>query len=95
MASELRMWPPIWNAVSGRVAMMTSLFGLRMPFLSTGAASRSDALRLASQDKNMHQKETSRNWTIVRVTGLGRAVRMALEEVLERMEVVYQKPQRT
>jgi hypothetical protein len=29
----------------------------------------------------------------VRVTGFGRAVRMALEEVLERMEVMYQRPQ--
>lgn len=93
MASEFRMCPPIWNAVSGSVAMMMSLLGFRIPFLSTGMSSRTVALRLASHEKKIHQNETSKNWTMVRVTGLGRAVRMALDEVLVMMEVKYHTPQ--
>lgn len=93
MASELRIWPPIWNAVRGRVAMMMSLLGRRIPFFKTGKAFLTAALRFASHERKTHQKETSKNCMTVKVTGLGRAVRMALEEVLVRIEVPYQNPQ--
>lgn len=43
----------------------------------------------------MHSPETKRNCTRVRVTGIGSAVKMALEDVFERMEVPYQTPQRS
>lgn len=94
MASEFRIWPPIWKAVRGRVATMMSLLGLRIPFLRTGTLFLSQGLCLASHARKMHQKETSRNWMMVKVTGLGRDVKMAFEEVLVMMEVAYQKPQR-
>lgn len=89
------MCPPIWKAVSGRVAMMICLSGLRMPFFNTGKASRTATLRLASQERKMHQKDTSMNWTTVKVIGFGRAVRMAFDEVFVRIEEAYQKLQRT
>jgi hypothetical protein len=85
------MCPPIWKAVRGRVAMMMSLLGRRMPFLSTGRAFRTAELLFASAEKKTHQMETRRNCTTVRVTGFGRAVNMALEEVFVRMDVPYQK----
>lgn len=91
IASEFRMWPPIWKAVKGRVAMMMSLLGLRMPPFRTGKALRTVALRLASHERKTHQKETNINWMTVRVTGLGSAVKMAFEEVFVRMDVAYQK----
>lgn len=40
----------------------------------------------------MHHPDTNANCMTVRVTGFGRAVRMALEEVLEKMEVMYHMP---
>lgn len=64
-----------------------------MPFFSTGRAFRTAVLRLASHDRNTHQKDTRRNWIIVSVTGFGKAVKMALEEVFVRIEVPYQKAQ--
>lgn len=91
MASELRMWPPIWKAVSGKVAMMMSLLGLRMPFFSTGKASRTDLLCLASQAKNRHHPVTRKNWMMVRVTGRFKVVRIDFDEVLVMIEVAYQK----
>lgn len=95
IASEFRMWPPIWKAVSGSVAMTISRFGRRMPFFRTGSRSRTVELCLASQERNMHQKETRRNCTMVRVTGRGRAVKMAFEDVFVRIEVPYQSPHRS
>lgn len=94
MASELRIWPPIWKAVRGNVAMMISLFGFLMPFFRTGRAFLTEALRFASQARKTHQKDTRANCMMVRVTGIGREVKMALEEVLVMMEVMYQKAQR-
>lgn len=74
--------------------MMISRLGRRMPFLRTGKDSLTKALRLASHAKKMHQKDTSMNWMMVKVTGLGRAVKMALDDVLVMIEVMYQKPHR-
>lgn len=91
IASEFNMCPPIWNAVKGNVARMISLFGRRIPFFKTGKVFRMKALRLASHDRKRHQKDTRRNCMMVRVTGFGKAVKIALEDVLVRMEVAYQK----
>lgn len=71
-----------------------SLLGRRMPFFNTGIASRKVVLCLASQDRKTHQKETSRNWITVKVTGFGNAVRIAFEEVFVRIDVAYQTPHR-
>jgi len=48
----------------------------------------------AAQDSNRHHEHTNMNWIRVKVTGLGKAVRMALEEVLDMIEVVYQMAHR-
>ena len=92
MASEFKICPPIWKAVKGKVAMMMSLFGLLMPFLRTGTALRTVAFRFASQERKMHQSETRKNCMTVRVIGWGRAVRMALEDVLVRIDAENQAP---
>ena len=47
----------------------------------------------AKYAKNMHQEETKANWISVRVTGLGKALRMDLEEVFVNAEVKYQMRQ--
>lgn len=73
---------------------MISLLGLLIPFLRTGRALRTDALRFASHAKKTHQKDTRANWMMVKVTGMGREVKMALDEVLVMMDVMYQKAQR-
>jgi len=94
IASEFKMCPPIWKAVRGRVAVINSRFGLRMPCLRTGAASRRVELCLAIQLEKTQRRETSRYWTMVKVTGFGNAVRMAFEDVLVNRDVAYQTPQR-
>jgi len=48
----------------------------------------------AAQDSNRHHEHTNMNWIKVKVTGLGRAVKMALDDVLDMMEVVYQMAHR-
>ena len=72
---------------------MISLLGLRMPFLRKGAISRTVRLCLATQDKNIHQNETSMNCTMVKVTGFFNAVKMALDDAFVMIEVVYHTPQ--
>ena len=94
MASELRIWPPIWKAVRGRVVMMSSREGLRIPWRSTGIELRRGGWMRAAQDSNRHHEHTNMNWIRVKVTGLGKAVRMAFDEVLDMIEVVYQMAQR-
>lgn len=72
---------------------MISLFGRLIPFFNTGKVLRMEELYRASRAAKMHQEDTNRNCTTVSVTGLGKAVRMALDEVLERIEVANQTPQ--
>lgn len=43
----------------------------------------------------IHQDETHANWITVRVTGCGKALRMVLDEVLVRAELIYQTRQST
>lgn len=95
MASALRICPPIWKAVRGNVAMMMSQEGFRSPLRRTGTCARILRLCLASQERKMHQKDTRKNCITVRVTGFGRAVRMALEDVFVRMDAEYQTTHRS
>jgi hypothetical protein len=48
-----------------------------------------------SEARTKHHDETEANWTIVKVAGFGNALRIDLEEVLVRAEVMYQTMQRT
>ena len=63
-----------------------SLLGFLTPFLSTGTAFLTVGLRFAIQERKMHQKETKKNCMTVSVTGLGSAVKIALEDAFVRME---------
>lgn len=51
--------------------------------------------RRARNAKHRHHPETKANWIIVRVIGLGKALRMVFEEVLVRAELKYQIRQST
>ena len=51
--------------------------------------------RRARNAKHRHHPETNANWIIVRVIGLGKALRMVFEEVLVRAELKYQIRQST
>jgi len=93
MASELRMWPPIWKSVRGRVTRRISFEGGRIPYFRKGRVDLRRGYRCARKARKMHQVETKRNWMRVRVMGLGKALRMAFEEVLLKMEVMYHIPQ--
>jgi hypothetical protein len=93
VASELRTCPPIWNMASGRVVITRSLVGGRMPYLRNGMVCFMRGYRLASAARKRHHPDTKANCMMVSVTGFGRAVRMAFEDVLEKMDVMYQMPQ--
>lgn len=75
--------------------MINSFDGGRMPFRKTGIAFRTAGNRFASHAEKTHQELTKRNCTIVRVTGFGKAVRIAFDDVLDRIDVAYQTPQST
>lgn len=49
----------------------------------------------ATAEQTRQKKETKANWTMVRVAGLSRVMRMDLEEVLVRTDEVYQSIHRT
>src|SRR5690349_11480959 len=82
VALELRRWPPIWKAASGSVVLITSRDGARIGYLRAGMAARSWGKVDASQENNRQYDETKPNWTRVKVAGLSKAVRIALEDVL-------------
>ena len=73
---------------------MISLSGFLIANFKTGRALRTEALCRASHEPKIHQEQTKRNCTIVRVMGLGKAVRMAFEEVFDRIDMAYQTPHR-
>lgn len=66
-----------------------------MPFRKTGRALRRGGWMRASQLRNRHQPQTNMNCTSVRVTGLEKAIKIALEDVLDKMDVAYQMAQRS
>lgn len=55
----------------------------------------SQGKRRARSAKHRHHPETKANWIMVRVIGLGKALRMVFEEVLVRAELKYQIRQST
>jgi hypothetical protein len=93
VASELRICPPIWNRVSGRVVRIRSFEGGRIPYFRNVSFCFKRGYRRASAARNIHHDETKPNCTRVRVTGFGRAVRIAFEDVFEKIEVMYHIPQ--
>jgi hypothetical protein len=93
VASALRICPPIWKQVRGSVAIISSLDGDRMPYFRKGIVCfRRGNLRAAAASSR-HHPDTNANCTVVRVTGCGSAVRIAFEDMLVKMEVMYQTPQ--
>jgi hypothetical protein len=48
----------------------------------------------ASQERAKHHSETKANWMMVRVTGLGKVLRIWPAEVFASVETPYQTPQR-
>ncbi len=44
---------------------------------------------VVSHEKNIHKEATNANWIKVSVAGLGKALRMAFEEVLVKIEAMY------
>ena len=69
---------------------MISKFGFLIPDLRIGRARRSLKLRLAIHGSATHQEDTKKNCITVRVMGLGKAVKIALDDVFERIDVAYQ-----
>jgi hypothetical protein len=72
--------------------MMSSRVGGRIPYFNTGIVCFNRGYLRARAARNKHQDDTKANWTTVSVMGLGSAVRMALEDVLVEMEVMYHTP---
>jgi len=61
MASELRMCPPIWKAVSGRVVRIRSRVGLRIGYFRAGMAVLTAGKREARKAERMQKEETKAN----------------------------------
>ena len=61
-----------------------------MPYFSAGTATFRGRYIDANQAANMHHDETNANCANERVTGFGRVFRIALEDVFDMIEVVYQ-----
>jgi hypothetical protein len=94
VAVEDRRCPPIWKAARGRVVIITSRVGERMPCLRAGMVVLRAGKRVASQEKKKQNVATKANWIRVSVAGLGKALRIDLEEVLVRALEKYQIMQR-
>lgn len=79
IASEEKMWPPTWNAAIGSVPFRIAFVGVRsLPV-------RLSCRRVPTQ----HSAETKANWTIVRVTGNLKLLRMTLPVLLDTALVAY------
>jgi hypothetical protein len=74
---------------------MSSLDGGRIPYFRKGIVCFMRGNRRANVASSRHQPETKANWTVVSVTGWGSAVRIAFEDMLVKIEVMYQIPQST
>lgn len=73
---------------------MSSLDGERIPYFKKGIVCFMRGYFLAKAARTKHQPDTKANCTVVRVIGRGSAVKMALEDMLVKMEVMYQTPHR-
>lgn len=60
-----------------------------MPYFSAGTAAFKGWYIDANHAANTHHEETNANWTSDRVTGFGRVIRIALDDVFDMIEVVY------
>ena len=94
VAIELRMCPSNWNPASGRAVMITSRDGGNMPLRRAGIACFNPGKRDEQYVRSRHQNDTKANCMMVRVTGLGSAVNIDLEDVLVTADVMYQMIQR-
>ena len=93
VAYELSRWPSSWNTDRGSAVANTSQEGFRSPFFRAGIDLFSEGNIDDSDVRMKHHKDTDANWMMVRVAGLGKALRIDLEEVLVRAEVMYQAMQ--
>ena len=93
VASALNMCPPIWKHVSGSVASMSSLDGGLMPYFRNGIVCFSRGNLRAAAASSKHHPDTKANCTVVSVTGCGSAVRIAFEDMLVKIDVMYHTPQ--
>lgn len=64
-----------------------------MPYFRNGIVCFSRGNRRAAAAITRHHPDTKANCTVVRVTGWGSAVRMVFEDMLVKIEVMYQIPQ--
>ena len=87
-------WPPIWKIARGRVVIMTSREGERIPCrracIFLGRMGNIDD----SQEKRTQKNATKANCIKVSVAGFGNALRMDFEEVFVRALEVYHIIQR-
>jgi len=56
-----RRWPPIWKAARGRVVMITSRVGYRMPWRRAGTLALSEGKIVDSQEKKRQNEATKAN----------------------------------
>jgi hypothetical protein len=89
VAVELRRWPPIWNAASGRVVLITSRVGFRIGCLRAVIFVRKIGNKVAIHAINIHSDDTKANWTNVKVAGLSKAIKMDFEEVFVSADEAY------
>lgn len=94
VAVDERRWPPIWKAARGRVVIITSREGCRMPCFKAGIVVLSPGNVDASLEKKTQNEDTKANCMRVSVAGLGNVLRMVLEDVLVRALDIYQVMQR-
>jgi hypothetical protein len=94
VAIELSICPSNWNPARGRAVMITSRDGRNMPLRRAGIAVFNPGKSDEQYVRSRHQNDTKANCMTVRVTGLGSAVRMDLEDVLVTADVMYHITQR-
>lgn len=94
VAIELRICPANWKTARGRAPRRTLYDGARRPSFRAGMAVFREGNIEARYERIKHHVETNPNWTIVRVMGLGRAVKIDFEEVFVSADVIYQRTQR-
>lgn len=86
--------PPIWKKANGRVVLITSLDGYRIPCRKACMFLGRAGNIVASHENSMQKKATNANWISVRVAGFGKALRMDFDEVFVRALEVYHIIQR-
>ena len=93
VAYELSRCPSSWKIERGSAVASTSQEGLRSPFFNAGIDLFSPGKSVEIDVRMKHHSETEANWMMVKVAGFGKALRIDLDEVLVRAEVMYQTMQ--